>query len=368
MDWFETNSFLRGVWNKLDDLKDPVRIAGFDLDDTLIHRPKSNNPNLKWKLLDSDICLKILELVNDGYAIIVFSNQSGMGTGKTINPQKWRLAMYDLAKILMSKVKKFYFAVYVAKTYDLYRKPNIGLWHQMKIDLIDEFNLDTIRISKKSFYCGDAGGRTNPSIFRKKLYPSSKKGDFSDTDRKFALNIGIEYFTPEEFYLKDPPVNEPFKLHGLNPKKYIESIQPSNYEFNPRSREMIVLVGAPGSGKTDFYKKYIESFDYVHINQDKCKTKKKCIDSTIAALEDKKSVVIDNTNPDVISRMNYTSLAKKYGYKHIRCIVLNTDIDIAMHLNNVRHVYSGGKIPKISNIVYNIYKKKFCTTTKNGTF
>lgn len=41
---------------------------------------------------------------------------------------------------------------------------------------------------KKSFYCGDAAGR---------LKTSSTPKDFSDSDLKFALNIGLPFLTPE---------------------------------------------------------------------------------------------------------------------------------------------------------------------------
>ena len=66
------------------------------------------------------------------------------------------------------------------------------------------------------------------------------------------------------------------------------------------------MVGPPGSGKTEFVKKYILSHEheheYVHINQDILKTKKKCLQITEDALTKNKSVVIDNTNPDVETR------------------------------------------------------------------
>lgn len=371
MNWTETNCYLKGIINRLDELPDPVRVAAFDLDDTIIHRPKGKMANQKWKLLDNLIIDKIADLVEKNYIIIIFTNQGSMSLNKNFDKPKWRKIINDLTKILMSRVKdgKYYFAIYVAKNYDLYRKPNIGLWEQMKIDLKEEFHLNSIRISKKSFFCGDAAGRKTASLFKKKLYPSSNKGDFSDIDLKFAHNIGIFFLTPEDFLMENPPKME-YELHGINPKKLLKQTieNENNYVFEPRKKEIIVMVGLPGSGKSEFVKKYILPYGYVHINQDTCKTKTKCLIETKKTLENKKSVVIDNTNPDVLTRMTYTSLALEYGYKHIRAIVMDTNEDIAKHMNNVRHVYSHGVIPKINDITYNIFKKNYVRPQKSEHF
>ncbi|XWV25197.1 mg415 protein [Tupanvirus deep ocean] len=371
MDWSETNSYLKGITNKLEELSDPIRIASFDLDDTLIHRPKGKRAGEKWKLLDLAVSNKIAELVEDNYIIIIFTNQSGMGSGKNFDKPKWRKAIEDLSKIMMSKVTngKYYFAVYVAKNYDLYRKPNIGLWELMKKDLKEEFGLDKLRISNKSFFCGDAAGRISASTYKKKLYPSSRSGDFSDTDRKFALNIGINFITPEDFFM-EKPIQMTYKLSGMNPKKFLEELDDNDndYEFLPRKKEIILMVGPQGSGKTEFVKKYIVPNNYVHINQDICKTKAKCLALTKEALEEGKSVVIDNTNSNIEARHTYISLAQDYGYKHIRAIIMNTDDIVSKHLNNVRHVYSNGKIPKINDIAYAIFKKNYVKPNKYEHF
>ena len=43
---------------------------------------------------------------------------------------------------------------------------------------------------QNSFYCGDAAGRKD-----------GKHKDFSDSDYKFALNVGISFKTPENLFL-----------------------------------------------------------------------------------------------------------------------------------------------------------------------
>lgn len=59
---------------------------------------------------------------------------------------------------------------------DIYRKPNIGMWHvfrQMVPDI------------KSAFYSGNNGGRSS---------------DKSDSDKIFAQNIGIPFYFPEQIF------------------------------------------------------------------------------------------------------------------------------------------------------------------------
>ena len=70
--------------------------------------------------------------------------------------------------------------VYAATEKDWYRKPQRGMWDAMLGELKGEVDLE------ESWLVGDAAGR---------------KGDFSDSDRMWAVGVGIVFFTPEEFFL-----------------------------------------------------------------------------------------------------------------------------------------------------------------------
>lgn len=63
---------------------------------------------------------------------------------------------------------------------------------------------------KESFYCGDAAGRPKSG---------SRKKDFSDGDRKFALNIGIDFKSPEMLFLG---LKETLPKIEFDPKKLAE--------------------------------------------------------------------------------------------------------------------------------------------------
>ena len=62
-----------------------------------------------------------------------------------------------------------------------------------------------------------------------------------------------------------------------------------------RPQECVIMVGGPGSGKSTFVTTKMKN--YVRVNNDTFKNLKKCAKVCREALEQGKSVVIDNTNP-----------------------------------------------------------------------
>jgi bifunctional polynucleotide phosphatase/kinase len=340
----ESDSFYCYHKYNISNISKPVRIAAFDLDDTLIHRKRGKNPT--WNFVFDNWKEKIVNLINDNYLIIVFSNQSGFNKTKVI--------VLDAIKNIIRQLRKtnFFFGLYIAKKTDLYRKPNIGMWNLMKQDIMNIFELDSIKISRKAFFCGDAAGR---------YYP---KKDFSDSDRKFAMNLNIKFCTPEEFFKGEN--NSVWKLSGINPEKIIHK-KCDSHIFHPKKKEIILMIGFPASGKSEYVRNNILCYDYDNINQDELKTKTKCISETEKSLIAKHNVVVDNTNSKKADRAIFIKLAEKYNYS-IRAFIMTSSMEISKHMNNVRHLYSDGTIPKIPDVAYNVFNKYYVEPTMSEGF
>jgi len=215
-------------------------------------------------------------------------------------------------------------------------------------------------IHPKLFFVGDAAGRDPDQLLR-------PKKDFSSSDREFAQNIGIKFETPEEYFLDHAP--EPFKWHSFNPKTITKAtglkLYTGHLPLTSSKQELILLVGAPASGKSTFTKKHLVPKGYFHVNQDTLKTKEKCLQATKEALEEGKSVVVDNTNPSADVRAKYLSLAKKKKIS-TRCYHLQASPLLIEHLNLYRESQAGTK--RVPRIAYNVYKSNFESPTEEEGF
>lgn len=310
------------------------QIAAFDMDDTLI-TTKSGKTFAEndddWKIYDGSIKNKLVKLHNDGYKLVIISNQLGISKGKV-----------DI-NILKSKINKLInflqlnFTIFCATNDDHYRKPRMGLWNLIDGD------------KEKSFYCGDAGGLDKRTINNKII-----DKDFSDGDLKFAANVKIKFIHRDEFVFDvkydNININYPVNFKTINNK--------SNYIFKPNTKEIILNVGLPASGKSYFSLNNVVPYNYEYINQDKLKTLKKCIIETEKALKSSKNVIIDNTNLTIEHRKTFIELANKYGFK-CRCLLFNTPLEICVHNSYFRNYTTNGEVKIIPKMVYNMMKKKY---------
>jgi len=282
------------------------KIASFDYDWTLV-KPKSNHTIPKniedWMWLRQNVPDVLRSYYDKGYSIIIFTNQSKPWK---IDQIKEVLGLLNIPVLIVIATSKEYY------------KPNTHIFNE---------NIRKLWDKKYSFYCGDALGRV---------------ADWSDSDKQFANNIGIQIKQPEEMF---PFVKE---IHN--------EIKDT---FNKDTLEMVILIGFPGSGKTTFAKKHFND-TYKIVSGDDLKTMKKITNYTRKMLEEKHSVIIDSTNASKKKRAEFIEIAKTFNIP-VRCIYITTSLEESIYRNNER-AKDGNGVPKI---VYNVYKKHFEEPTQD---
>lgn len=270
------------------------KIAGFDMDSTLINTKSGKTfaqNSSDWVWWDRTVPKKLKEAHEDGYKIVIFSNQAGISTGKVVP------ATLKGKFIQLFKSCKVPFQALCATASDGNRKPGTGMWKSFCKNYNDGVEPD----KKSSFYVGDAAGRPKTK---------TRKKDFSDSDRKFAINVGIDFHTPESYFLNKKEKLPPLAF-DIKKLKSLEGKSPSGEEekYAKEEQEMIIFVGSPGAGKSTFWHNHLS--DYVRVNNDTLKTKEKCMKVARQALKEGKSCVIDNTNKDADIRKRYTAIAEE---------------------------------------------------------
>jgi bifunctional polynucleotide phosphatase/kinase len=301
-------------------------ICAFDFDDTLVGK----NGDTPLHRVTVEILRKCYE---KGFTIIIFTNQGGVEKKKTtLEIVEMRLKTF----IQYANIPIYAFA---AIAYDHHRKPHIKMWEKM----LKILNCEDIDLSK-CLYIGDAAGR---------FKDGKKNKDFSCSDRKFAHNIGINFFTPEEFFLNEKETRK-WEWGGFDSSKFNGEIY-KDIKFVEREKEMIVLIGPQASGKSTLCEKFP---NYVRINQDNLGTKAKCIKLAKKTVKRGKSIIIDNTNADIKNRKIYTEIGRSANY-HIRFIVFPVEKEMAMYLDEMRvDILNVKPIPKIAfNIFYKNYRE-----------
>ena len=274
------------------------KIMGIDFDWTLV-KPKESRTFPKdkddWMWLRPNIPEIIREYFEKGYLLYIFTNHT----------KKWKLDMiYSAMTVLNLPV-----TVVVGFGKTEFVKPNPELfWH-----VLSDFD------KTESFYVGDAAGGV----------------EWSDSDLKFAENVGITFKTPEEIF----------------PITLVHPLQNDMQEYFKDSQEMVIMVGYQAVGKTTFAENKFVTHGYTRIDGDSLKTPAKMIKEAEKTLNLGKSVVIDATNGKKENRLLFITLAKKYNVP-VRCFVFNTSIETAMEWNTKRFEETGKKIPKIAFYTY----------------
>ncbi|XP_025191378.1 uncharacterized protein F21D5.5-like [Melanaphis sacchari] len=332
------------------------KIAAFDLDGTLIVTksgkvfPVDEND---WQIYSPEVITSISKLSDDGYKIVIFTNQGGISKSKT-NFLTFKIKITNILKVLKVPIQ-----VFIATEKDINRKPAPGMWNI----LVSDYNGGVPINIDKSFFCGDAAGRSARFSFDGKLI----KKDHSCCDRLFAMNIGLKFYTPEEFFLKEP-TEKLYALPEFNPNDIKANILctdlTSKVLISP-NKEMIIMVGCPGSGKSYFALNNLLCHGHMKIiNRDTLGSWQKCVSEAKKYLRDSNcSVVIDNTNPDIESRKRFIDVAKSLKIP-IRVFLMNVSKDHGKHNNKFREL-TDKKHQKISDAAINFYFSKFQEPSKS---
>ncbi|XP_073978476.1 polynucleotide kinase 3'-phosphatase [Rhodnius prolixus] len=309
------------------------KIAGFDLDGTLIttksgHTFPSNDDD--WKLWHSVVKNRLKTLVTEGYSLVLFTNQAQLEISSTSRKESFKKKIENIMNALDVP-----FMVLIATARDVFRKPAPGMWDyyisktQGKIDI------------NSSFYVGDAAGR---------VAEKQKKSDFDITDRLFARNIGVKFYTPDEFFLNESP--RTFKDVDFHPQETSEEDYPELY-IPSKPSELIVMVGSPASGKSYFARNILKPKGYIIISRDELKVWTKCRDKIISAISNQQNVVYDATNPDKESRKTILDVCLLKNFTNIRCFMMTTFEERCVHNNRFRQlVNNSNPVPHTAIITF----------------
>lgn len=276
------------------------KMASFDYDWTIVN-PKDGKtfPSSidDWEWMYPNIPEKIKQYYEDGYMIVIFTNQS----------KEWKC---DQVKMVLEQLGIPVFIV-IATDKIIY-KPNPILF--------EKFIGNNIINKNDSFFVGDALGR---------------KSDFSDSDKIFSENIGIKCYSPEDIFInKTEPFNLPIIQLSCKP-------------------EIIIMMGYPGSGKTSISNDICKNDNYNHIPSDIYKTSSKMRKAALEYILQNKSIVFDATHSSVKKRKELIDFSNKYNYD-VRCIHVTTSLDISYKRNKGRDETE--QVPKIA---YSVYKKYY---------
>jgi bifunctional polynucleotide phosphatase/kinase len=262
--------------------------AIFDFDGTIVH-PNGPRPFPKdkddWTYTRKSV-KKAIQNIDNTHQIIIVTDQSKL----------WKI---DMIKTVINDLGINNIGIVISFEKD-YKKPNTKLFKQfIKRDM-----------REGDFYVGDAAGRVE---------------DWSDVDKMFAKNLGIDFIPADQYFEKDT----------------MTDFKESFYKTEP---EVVIMVGLPGTGKTYFAEKHFGPYNYAILDGDIYKTPKKMMKVADEQLsKGKKSVVFVATNVTKEKRKEYIDYAKKKKLK-VRCIWLYSPIQQILERNKGRP----NPVPKIA--------------------
>lgn len=261
----------------------PFRVAGFDLNDTLVVSRRARPGYLltaeDWDFFSPEVAPRLRALHEQGWLLAVFSNQGNIrrafGGRRASAVREYVDAAVSAAGVPIH--------VFLATTQGPCRKPSAGMWGLLQ-DAAAALNGGVGLSAENSFYVGDALG----------------EGGGRAEDLGFARAAGLRVSHPRDFFAAPAP----------GPGAPGEEKPP----LPPRL--VLVLVGLQGSGKTAFARELEGpggAREWVRVSQDVLGSRGRCLEVTAQALGRGASVVVDRTNLDARQRAVWREAAAAAG-------------------------------------------------------
>lgn len=312
----------------------------FDLDDTLI----TTKSGKKFPVDNTDFKWLMKPVVGPGVDIMIYTNQGGIKTEEQLDlfMIKAQVLFDELCKL--NPTANMYFVV-ADGMHTEYRKPSSVGFHK----IIDA------KLYKKIVVVGDAAGR---------------KGDHSDSDYKFAVNMGAHFLVPEAYHDFVAKVISHSDISAI--KKFVRWAEKNNEEqkeadysyvdiksYAPAGTVSIVptgianhvyiLCGRQGSGKSTIVHKMITKLShFVRLVPYTTQT------GTLSKLKNEFKhakdlpIIIDGTFSTQKTRDSFIDAIKNVGRIPV-VIYMNTPKEICKH-NRIYREYLLGEahIPDIA--------------------
>lgn len=324
-----------------------------------------------YELWNAGVITKLQKLHDDGYKLVIFSNQ---GAIRGALDGKKSIHVKSLLDWLARTLDRPLFAVISTKSKDdnEFHKPSPNMWFVAEeyCNGRQEFDVES------SFFCGDSVGEEDDAQGGK--------------DIGFAKNVSerkgktLKFYTPKEFF-------------GPSNKEMRERAQFLGGEYEEPSAEvlttraaltsgylqgpiMLILCGVQGSGKSTFCERLLEenANRWVHLAQDtinggKSGKREKVEEAAKEALQKNRSVVIDRMNLDETQRSYFLEVTKSAGVP-AHAVALLPEQDVVLKRVRERDNHPGGvegekgvKIAARSKLEMPKYSEGFALISAAGT-
>jgi bifunctional polynucleotide phosphatase/kinase len=318
-----------------------------DLDSTLVETKSGRRfardaGDWRWKY--ELVAEALRAIIREGYLVIIVTNQLGAAYGC---PREALLRERIDQVLTAAGVLESAF-VLAATADDEYRKPRVGMWSFLVSRVLGGIQPQM----RGSVFVGDAAGRP---------------GDHADTDRKFAINVGLCFETPEEFFMCEEP--KWYELSGWEPTLTVLGSSRDELEAltaGVDGPDLVMLVGRPASGKSTLCESIFEPAGYVRVCQDVEGTLPRCLVKAKALLQQGLSIVVDATNGSREARARWLGLCREFGVESVRAVVLDVPLGQARHMNRYREAL-GGKA-HVPAVAYRTHESRYEAPTVEEGF